>query len=104
MAKKEASHIKDVARGVLKRLAKDGPAGRDRIKKAWEKAAGKGFRGHTLPVSFRKRRLVVNVDSSGWLYEITMKKREISAKLKRALKDDFAELRFRIGEIAEKEK
>ena len=43
--------------------------------------------------------MVVNVDSSGWLYELTMNKVEIIARLKKSLKDDFKELRFRIGKI-----
>jgi predicted nucleic acid-binding Zn ribbon protein len=97
--KKDAASIKDVAKDIIKNLSKERHSKEDRIKEAWEKAAGKKFCAHAQPVSFRKKRLVVNVDSSGWLYELTMRKQKIVSRLRKMLKDDFRELQFRIGRI-----
>jgi len=55
-----------------------------------EEAAGERYCGHTQPVSLRRKELVVNVESSGWLYELTMHKQEISEKLKKRLKTILA--------------
>lgn len=67
---------------------------------AWKAAAGARAFRHTKPVTLKKARLVVNVDGSGWLYELTLKKREILKKLEEKLKPKkIREIKFRIGEI-----
>jgi predicted nucleic acid-binding Zn ribbon protein len=99
MKKKTATPIRDVTKGVIKEISKQRREKQERTKRAWQKAVGKKHYQHTQPVSFRKKKLVVNIDSSGLLYELTIRKRDITAKLKKDLKDDFQEVRFRIGEI-----
>ena len=93
--------IKEVAENVIKNLSKERTSKEEKVKKVWQKAVGRRFYSHTQPVSFRKHRLVVNVDSSAWLYELTMKKKIIASRLKKMLRDDFEELQFRIGKIEE---
>ncbi len=97
--KDTTTSIKDITKKVIRNLTKENTTKKQRAERVWRKAAGKRFDKHTQPVSFRRKRLVVNVDSSGWLYELTMNKVEIIARLKKSLKDDFKELRFRIGKI-----
>ena len=97
--KKEATPIEEVARGLIKDLRDKRSSKEERVKEAWRSAVGKKFYRHTQPTSFRKKRLVVNVDSSGWLYELTMRKQGIVAKLKKSLKKDFKELQLRIGQV-----
>lgn len=94
-----ATPIKDITKDVIERLSGERLSKEDKIKEVWQKAAGRRFLRHAQPTSFRKKRLVVNVDSSGWLYELTMKKERIVSRLRRMLKDDFKELQFRIGRI-----
>jgi predicted nucleic acid-binding Zn ribbon protein len=96
---KDATPIREVTKDVIRRLSKERSTKEERIKKIWYNVTGKKFRLHTQPVSFRKNILTINVDSSGWLYELTMRKKTITAKLKKELKDDFKQLRFRIGKI-----
>ena len=91
----DATPIKE----IISSLSSERFSRQERVKRAWHRATEKRFWPHAQPVSFRKKRLVVNVDSSGWLYELTMKKKNISARLQRILKDDFKELQFRIGKI-----
>ncbi len=96
---KDAAPIKEVAKGIIEGLSQERLSKEERVKRVWQKAVGKRFLPHTRPTSFRKKRLVVEVDSSGWLYELTMEKKGIVAKLKKMLGDDFRELQFRIGRV-----
>lgn len=95
--KEEASPIGDISRDIIRHLSKERLSKEERIKDIWQKAAGKKFYLHAQPISFRRKRLVVSVDSSSWLYELTMRKEKIAARLKRMLREDFKELQFRIG-------
>jgi len=73
---------------------------KDKIEKIWEDVAGKKFVTHSKPVSFKKAKLIINVDSSGWLYELTLRRQEIIKKLKQRIKEKkLEEIQFRIGEL-----
>lgn len=72
----------------------------DRVRRAWKAVVGKRAKAHTLPVSLKKGTLSINVDSSAWLYELTLKRREILKKLDSKIKGNKIRLiRFRIGEV-----
>ena len=97
--KKHAS-MGDVVKGVLQEMGPKGRLTEEAMAEAWEGAAGKAAASHSRPVSFRQATLLVHVDGSGWLYELTLKKKEILKKLE----DDFKgkklkDIRFRIGEV-----
>jgi len=97
--KKNAS-LEEVVKGVLKGLGGGGRLTEEEMSRAWRSAAGKRAAGHSRPVSLRKALLVVNVDGSGWLYELTLKKKEILEKLEGSLKGKkIRYIRFRIGEV-----
>ncbi len=91
--------------GLVKKVIKRiGPGGRfteEEIASVWARAAGRKAAKHTRPVSLRRSVLIVNVDGSGWLYELTTKKREIIKKLARRgiAGKKIKEIRLRIGEI-----
>lgn len=101
--KRDATPIKDITKGLIKEISKERRSREDETRRVWQEAVGEKFSRHTQVVSFRGKKLLVNVDSSSWLYELTMRKQKIKAKLKDRLKDDFKELRLRIGAIEEKE-
>ena len=90
--------------GLIKKAIKDlGAHGRlteEEIRLAWRESVGDDAARHSRPVSFRKDSVFVNVDRSSWLYELTISKKEILAKLEELLKrKKFKDIRFRIGEI-----
>lgn len=92
--------IEDLLKKTLKDLRSKKKLTQEEVAAMWEEAVGRAASRHTRPVSFRGARLAVNVDDSGWLYELTIKKKEILAKLggkfqPKKLKD----IRFRIGEV-----
>lgn len=90
----------DIMAGVMKKLGGPGRVSDEAMGEAWRKAAGGGGALHSRCVSFKRSSVFVNVDSSGWLYELTTRKREILAALEKELGGKkFRDIRFRIGEI-----
>ena len=56
---------------------------------------------HTKPAAIKKNVLTVEVDSSTWIYFLSMKKKGILESMKKTLgKGKIEDIRFRIGEIS----
>jgi predicted nucleic acid-binding Zn ribbon protein len=101
--KTDSGPIGNIIKDVIKSLSGKGRVGEEEIYEAWRKAAGDKAAGHTKPVSIKKSVLTVNVDGSGWLYELTIKKKELLEKLDGHMRQKKLKgLRFRIGEIKKK--
>ena len=95
--------IEEIVKGVIKDLSGKGRLSEEEISGAWRAAAGVRGAKHTRPVSIKRAVLTVNVDSSGWLYELTVKKRELLGRLEGKIRGkQLRGLRFRIGEIEKK--
>lgn len=93
--------IKDVIKGVIKAWSDgSGKLDQDQILRIWKDAAGRRLAKHSKPVSFRSSRLIVNVDSSSYLYELTLERPRILKRLKKKFREKpLEELQFRIGEV-----
>ena len=92
--------IDSVLKDVIKNLSGKGRVSEEEVGEAWVKAAGEKAAGHTKPVSIKKSILTINVDNSGWLYELTIKKGKLLGKLDGKIRGkQLKGLRFRIGEI-----
>ncbi|MBU4377250.1 MAG: DUF721 domain-containing protein [Candidatus Omnitrophica bacterium] len=98
--KNKAERIDGLIKSLIGRLERDsGPTTED-IGSAWKRAAGEAAFKHTKPAALRKKRLVINVDGSSWLYELTLKKEALLAEMRKILGEDkIKELQFRIGEL-----
>ena len=101
--KKERSKqksIENIVKDVIKDLSGKGRVSEEEIRDAWGEAAGNRAAAHTKPVLIKKSVLTVNVDNSGWLYELTIKKGKLLEKLDGKIRGKHLKgLRFRIGEI-----
>ena len=92
--------IDSIVKSVIGKLDKEANPTSNEINSIWKEVAGKKAIRHTKPTSLKKKHLVVNVDGSGWLYELTLRKKELLTGLKKRLgKDKIKELQFRIGEL-----
>ena len=98
--KQKPERIDSIVKAIITKLDKGANPTSDEIENIWKEIAGeKAFR-HTKPASLRKKRLVINVDGSSWLYELTLRKKELLAGLKKKMgSDKIEELQFRIGEV-----
>ncbi len=67
----------------------------------WLTEADERIKKHTNPVGFINKVLIVEVDSSGWLFEIERRyKKDILKKLKSIIgEEEIDNIRFRMGEI-----
>jgi len=91
--------LEDILKNVIEKMGKKRPS-EEEIGDAWVEAAGNAAARHSRPVGLKKSVLVVNVDGSGWLYELSTAKREILSKLDVSVKKKkIKDIRFRIGEI-----
>jgi predicted nucleic acid-binding Zn ribbon protein len=92
--------LEKVLKDVIKDLSGKERFGEEEIAGAWEAAVGAAAAKHSRPVSFKKATVTVNVDRSGWLYELTVQKKEILKKLEERLgAKKIKDIRLRIGEI-----
>ena len=100
MIPKKPERIDSVVKSIIQKLDKQSNPTSDDMENIWKKVAGKKAFPHTKPASLRKKRLVINVDGSTWLYELTLRKDELLTGLKKRLGEDkIKELQFRIGEL-----
>ena len=92
--------IGDIVKSVFSQLENAQVLCKEDVEKEWKNIAGDGAARHSKPETLRKGVLTVRVDSSVWMQELTMKKRNLLKGLKRAFgKDKIAEIHFKIGEI-----
>jgi predicted nucleic acid-binding Zn ribbon protein len=92
--------IGDIISQVIKKLDTKTHGQREEVVQAWQRAIAPEALSHTRPVAIKKNILTVEVDSSTWLYMLTLKKKSILEAMKQALaKGKIEDIRFRIGEI-----
>ncbi len=92
--------IKGILHQVIGKIEKQGPGKKEEIVSAWQNIAGERAASHTRPVSIRRKVLTIEVDSSTWLYALSLKK----ASMLKGLKEELAQykiedIRFRMGNI-----
>ncbi len=72
----------------------------EEIRSAWSLVVGKKAAKHSRPRSFSDARLIVHVDDSSWLYELTTRKKHILSSLSSELKGKkLKDITFRIGDL-----
>ncbi len=100
MATRKEKAIGDVLKETLKKLVSPSRPSEEGVLLLWEAAAGAAAAKHSKPVTIKKSELVVSVDGSSWLYELTMRKKAILKGLEGKFgKKVIKNIRFRIGEI-----
>ena len=72
----------------------------EEIRSAWGIVVGEQAAKHSRPRSFQESRLIVHVDDSSWLYELTTRKKYILNNLSSELKGKrLKDITFRIGDL-----
>lgn len=101
----EKRPLADVLKNIISGLKKKEIITEEELARVWNLAVGKKASAHTRPVSLRNAVLGVNVNGSSWLYELTLKKKEILKKLDKKIKrKKLKDIRFRIGEVRSESK
>jgi predicted nucleic acid-binding Zn ribbon protein len=100
MKDKEVKPLEGLVKSIISGFVGKGKLTEEEIRSAWSLVVGEKAARHSRPRALTDSRLIVHVDDSGWLYELTTRKKYIldnlSAKLKgKKLKD----ITLRIGDI-----
>lgn len=100
MANEPKNPLEGVLKNIILSLCGKGKFTEEDLAAAWEAVVGEKAASHSRPRGFRGSRLVINVDDSSWLYELTIQKKEILKKLSSELKSGrLKDITFRIGEV-----
>lgn len=83
------------ARGLAGRLKEY------RVYGQWERIVGKVIARHARPLSLRAKKLVVQVDSSAWMQQLSLLKPEIIEKANRSLgQNSVKSITLKLGEVS----
>ena len=92
--------LEDIVKHVIRGLDDKGRLSAEEIAAVWAGAVGEAAAKHSRPTTIKNQSIFVNVDGSAWLYELTLKKKEIVRSLEGKLKGKkIIDIRLRIGEI-----
>jgi predicted nucleic acid-binding Zn ribbon protein len=99
--KQQPSPIKDVLGSVISKISGEKKEKIDQIRRAWDKILDKKSHKHVRLTSFKEKKLIVNVDSSAWMYELNLRKQQLLEGLNKQLRQgQVKEIVLRIGEVA----
>jgi predicted nucleic acid-binding Zn ribbon protein len=100
MGRETENPLEDVLKNIISGITKKGGLTEEDVAAAWDSAVGEKAARHSKPRSLKGSRLIVNVDGSSWLYELTVRKKEILGKLAEGLNSKkIKEITLRIGEL-----
>jgi len=98
--KRRAAPIGEILKSVFAGLESRNDLTKEDVEFFWKEWAGEDAFKHSKPTGLRKGVLTIRVDSSVWLQELVMKKRQLLKGLKTRLgKDRITEIHFKIGEF-----
>ena len=98
---KKPEDIGHIISQVIKKLDTKTHGSIEEVVQAWQNAIEAKAIFHTKPVAIKKNILTIEVDSSTWLYFLSLKKKTILKNMEKTLgKGKIEDIRFRIGEIS----
>lgn len=86
-------HIRNTLQGIIRDIEKKQCLKRNDVFRLFRKNLTNRERRHAKCSTLHRGILTVNVDSSVWLYQLSLKKEEFLKKL------SLTDIRFRIGEV-----
>jgi len=90
--------IKSIIPGVIERLSSGNPEWQNSLNQAWERVVGAKALSHARIAGFRKGKLLINVDSPAWLFQLNFKKLGLLRRLQKEF-PKLSAISFRIGKI-----
>jgi predicted nucleic acid-binding Zn ribbon protein len=93
--------LEDIVGALINRWDKGKKKKGDLVTAAWIGSVSEKTLGHARPISFTRGVLMIIVENSTWLYQLTMQKREIIKKFNNEYKgrQKLNDIRFRVGKI-----
>lgn len=96
--RREPQGLRSLVAGVMSDLGLEDASAILRVVEHWEAAVGPEVASHCRPSSLRNGLLEATVDSSVWCHELTLRRRQILAALRRELGEGApTDLRLFVG-------
>ena len=100
MADESKRPLEGLVKSIIGNFAGKEKLTEEEIRSAWSSVVGEKAAKHSRPRSFTDSRLIVHVDDSSWLYELTTQKKYILNNLSSELKGKkLKDITFRIGDL-----
>ncbi|MFH1245000.1 MAG: DUF721 domain-containing protein [Candidatus Omnitrophota bacterium] len=101
MRKGKPEAIGNLLQGIVENISQVKKNDINTIAEEWKNITGKEMFAHTKPVSFKQGNLLVNVDESAWLYQVSFMKQDLLSALEKKLGlNKVKNIHFRIGKIS----
>lgn len=98
MRKGKPEPISSLLQGIVENISRAKKNDINTIVNEWSNITGREIFRHTKPVSLKQGNLLVNVDESAWLYQVSFMKNDIVTALNKKLgQNKIKNIRFRIG-------
>ena len=88
--------IKDIIKTVVGKISSQRASGQKDIVSVWENILKKKERTHAKISGLKEGQLMVNIDSSAWLYQFNIKKKKILEEIQKEI-PEVQKIYFRIG-------
>ena len=101
----KAVPIKNILETVVSKISGEKKDKSEQLGTAWKAAVSKEIYKHSSVANFKSKKLIINIDSSAWMYEINLHKQEIKAALNKELgyingkEEEVKEIILRVGEV-----
>ncbi|MFC1644273.1 DUF721 domain-containing protein [Candidatus Omnitrophota bacterium] len=101
MRRSGTRHVKGILDGLLQKWEQGTVRKGNAVREAWVAAVNEETKKHARPVSLKKGTLMVIVENSTWLYELTLKKKGILEKFNKNYtgRHKAQDMRFRVGDM-----
>ena len=90
--------IKDIVSQVITHISSGRPEIHNKIQRIWQNLFDKKTTQHTAIVGLQKGKLIVNVDSPAWLFQMNLQRRKVLERLKEEI-PELAYIHFKIGKV-----
>jgi predicted nucleic acid-binding Zn ribbon protein len=99
--KDDAGHVGKILDGLLRKWEKGTVKKGDAVRAAWVAATREEARKHARPISLKRGILMVLVENSPWLYELTIEKKDMLKKFNEHYtgRKKAKDIRFRVGTL-----
>ena len=90
--------IKDIVHDVLEKISSKKPGEQIQLQETWKRMVGEGGQRHAAIHGFRDGVLSIHVDSSIWLFQMSLKKKTFLNELQKK-NPDIKQVVFKIGKV-----
>ena len=90
--------IKDIVNSVLNKLVPQEVSNLGNIEEIWQEIAGQRIQRHTHIAGLKKNQLIVDVDSSAWIYQLNLLKNKLLKDIQEHI-PEIKSIYFKIGKV-----